>query len=345
MNQNIFEASVHLGLKASTHNSKLILNCLQYICALFQYVVSQRVKFLTLMALLAISTHANIVQAACDNRVAISNPDRFPFKTIATLRYDPDNDGVLDSWGSSSLVGPHMALTCGHCVWYGPEDRKVAAPIHVQPAAYLDSSSGDIVLPHGYRVVTDEKYKRINNKYPEEIRKKHADKDYDSTSVDYGALYLVCPFEDINTYMPMAFDLDVSYINMSGYPIEDLPSSTSNGDQWRVSGSVARTWDRKLKYNATSTGGASGSPVWYYSPTSAEERRIVAVNTTHWSSCDGGGPRLVWNNEDLITNTWLRWEPSISEKMEAGCAFDLMPMPWGSLYDYTLKGPLLHVSE
>ncbi len=73
--------------------------------------------------------------------------------------------------------------------------------------------------------------------------------------------------------------------------------------------SVANIWDRKLKYNATSTGGASGAPVWYYDPGAEEERRLIAVNTTHWTSCDGGGSRLVWNNEDLITNTWLRWEP------------------------------------
>jgi len=307
--------------------------------------LSKITQLIFFFAVAGISLYSLPVKADCDNRIAITNPDRFPFKTIATLRYDPDDDGVLGSWGSSALVGPHMALTCGHCVWYGPGDRKVLAPIHVQPAAHLDESSGDIVLPHGYRVVTDEKYKRINNKYPEEIRKKRAGESYDSMSVDYGALYLVCPFEDIDTYMPMAFDLEVGYINMSGYPIEDLPSTSHNGDQWRVSGSVANIWDRKLKYNATSTGGASGSPVWYYDPNSEEERRIIAVNTTHWTSCDGGGPRLVWNNEDLITNTWLRWEPSMSEKIEAGCAFEIMTVPWETLYDYTLKGPLLHVSK
>ncbi len=306
---------------------------------------SKAAKLILFFVVSGISLYALSVKADCDNRIAISNPDRLPFKTIATLRYDADDDGVLGNWGSASLVGPHMALTCGHCVWYGPGDRKVLAPIHVQPAAHLDESSGDIVLPHGYRVVTEEKYKRINNKYPEEIRKKRAGDSYDSMSVDYGALYLVCPFEDIDTYMPMAFDLEVNYINMSGYPIEYLPSTSHNGDQWRVSGSVANIWDRKLKYNATSTGGASGAPVWYYDPGAEEERRLIAVNTTHWTSCDGGGSRLVWNNEDLITNTWLRWEPSMSEKMDAGCAFEVMSVPWDALYDYTLRGPLLHSAK
>ena len=35
----------------------------------------------------------------------------------------------------------------------------------------------------------------------------------------------------------------------------------------------------------------------------------------------------------------------MSEKIEAGCAFEIMTVPWGTLYDYTLKGPLLHVSK
>ncbi len=292
-------------------------------------------KLLSFVGLLLVSMHALVVRAGCDNRVAISNPDRYPFKTIATLRYDADDDGKLNGWATGSLVGPHMVLTCGHCVYDREKGGKKEEPIHVQPAAYRHGDAGEIELPHWYRKVTDTKYKRINGKYP-------TVSDIDKLTVDYGAIYLVCPFEDITTYMPMAFDLDVSSINMSGYPVKDLPYMSHKGDQWRVSGPVVITWDRTLNYGATSTGGASGAPVWYYDPGAEDERRIIAVNVSHLTSCDGIGTRLVSNNEDLITNTWLRWEPSLSERSEQGCAtLDLMPLLWDQLYDRLVKGSLL----
>ena len=45
---------------------------------------------------------------------------------------------------------------------------------------------------------------------------------------------------------------------------------------------------------------------------------VFAINSTHWNDCDGGGPRLVWQNEGLIRE-WMRWEPTLAQKIDAGC--------------------------
>ena len=87
----------------------------------------------------------------CDTRIALDNPERFPFNTITTLRYDADFDGDLSATGSGALVSPYMVLTAGHCVYMRSESHYIWADIHIQPAAHLDGS-GDIVRgPQGGR--------------------------------------------------------------------------------------------------------------------------------------------------------------------------------------------------
>jgi hypothetical protein len=143
-------------------------------------------------------------------------------------------------------------------------------------------------------------------------------------------LGFVCPFEELATYVPLVFDYEPGFVNMSGYPTEDLPDTARSRDQWRGADAVTATTDRQLTYDVRSTGGASGAPVWEYQ--APDERRLIAVNRGHSTECNGLGPRLVWQNEDLIL-TWLAWQPTLNQKLAAGCA-EIVRMTWGELNSY-----------
>jgi hypothetical protein len=189
---------------------------------------------------------------------------------------------------------------------------------------YEDLATGDAVYPYGTRLAI---HKRTNDKY--------ADPTYSpSGDVDYGAVQWACPFEELTTFMPLVFDYDATYVNMSGYPTEDLPDPSRSLDQWWDADPVTDVFDRRLFYEARSTGGASGAPVWAYNQ--VQGRRLVAVNYGHGTPTDGHGSRLVWNNEALI-ESWLDWRPTFAEKLAAGCLFDPEPVPFEGLIDFYLE--------
>ena len=280
-------------------------------------------RYAAVFALAAVltTTAAQTAQAvpACDDRIAIDNPVRFPFETIAALRYDNDYDGDFESRGSGAVVGPHMVLTCGHCVYNRDNGVWNDDDIYIAPAMYQDNTN-TTVYPFGTRIASE---KRTNTKWTDQNYSPESD-------VDYGSLGFVCPFEDLTTYIPLVFDYEPGFVNMSGYPTEDLPDTSRSRDQWRGAGDVTDTTDRKLTYDVRSTGGASGAPVWEYQ--APDERRLIAVNRGHSTECNGLGPRLVWQNENLIL-TWLEWQPTLFEQNAAGCV-ELVRTSWDALNSY-----------
>lgn len=279
---------------------------------------------------------AGSVQAvpACDERINIANPDRVPFQWIVGQRQDSDLDGNFNFISSGTLVGPHLVLTCGHCVYNRTDGHKALGSFTIAPAMNKDDASGLVVYPHGTRVVTDDQYKVTNSKW--------TDPTYSPESgVDYGGLKIVCPFEDITTYMPVVFDVVPGFVNMSGYPTEDLPAPGTTLDQYRDAGDVSNVEARILTYDVRSTGGASGAPVWLYSQ--QDGRRMVAVNRGHSTQCNGLGPRLVWNNENLIT-TWMNWRPSAIESL-ACASLVAISWPFPQLRDVYLSGQRLLLSR
>jgi V8-like Glu-specific endopeptidase len=291
---------------------------------------STLVRTTSLAFVLAATLSASAGTPACDDRVPLDLPTSFPWNTICTLRYDADYDGILGAVGSGALITPYTVLTAGHCVYNRNEGHYNFSDIHVQPAAYL--SGATITYPYGTRIAD---HKHTNSKF--------ADLGYEPKGdVDYGCLHIVCPFEELDTFMAVRFDYSPSLINMSGYPVEELPDSSRTFDQWRVADNVTDVDDRQMEYDARSTGGASGAPVWvYFSETG--ERYIVAVNRAHSTECNGLSCRLVWQNEDLI-RSWMDWEPSFAEKLEAGCAFELVPIPFGGLIDFYAQNPAKLIS-
>ena len=146
-------------------------------------------RYAAVFALAAVLTTAAAQTAqavpACDDRIAIDNPVRFPFETIAALRYDNDYDGDFESRGSGAVVGPHMVLTCGHCVYNRDNGVWNDDDIYIAPAMYQDNTN-TTVYPFGTRIASE---KRTNTKWTDQNYSPESD-------VDYGSLGFVCPFED-----------------------------------------------------------------------------------------------------------------------------------------------------
>lgn len=254
--------------------------------------------------------------ASADDRTEIGSPTSYPWNTVSAL------DIGESSRGSAVVVTPYTALTAGHCVYNRTEGHYHTVTHEVHPGQY--EVSGTIYRPYGSRMA---EYLHTNSKYAGGTYSPVAD-------VDYGALQWTCPFEDLSTFMPVVFDYDAYYINMSGYPVEDLNYSAPN-DQWWDADPVTTLTSRQLVYEARSTGGASGAPVWAYNE--ADGRRIVGINRGHSSSTNGLGPRMVWQNEDLI-ESWMDWEPTELELLSHLCSLPVI-LPFSGLVDFYKANP------
>ena len=265
------------------------------------------------------STGLLATETPCDERVASDchYSSMYPFNTIGTLTWTKNNGRT--AVGTGFMVSPYCGLTNGHCVYA----RELGHVIHrdqiFTPGACIedDVRRGEF----GERVVVE---KRTNDKY--------ADTSYSpAQAVDYGAFHVVCPFREITTFMPLCFGYESDWAHMAGYPVSSLPDSSDTWSQWIAYGDVTETHDRWVRYDARSTGGASGSPVWNWR-SGGSLVEVFAINSCHFNSCDGAGPRLVWQNEDLI-RSWMRWEPSSADKAEAGC-LDLVLTTFPRLADF-----------
>jgi len=137
-----------------------------------------------------------------DDRERVTDTTRFPWNTIAYLSIELANGQTARATGT--LVGPNMVLTNGH-VAYSPSNGGFAASITVSPAQWQTQQDGEILRPYGtkesVRITTNEHYK--------------ADVDFDH---DYGAVFIDEPFDGINTYIPLVFNVRPGYINIAGYP-------------------------------------------------------------------------------------------------------------------------------
>ena len=165
----------------------------------------------------------------------------------------------------------------------------------VHPGSYYDEGLDKSVDPYGSKA---DYIRFTNTKYV----------DTGNAKYDYGAIITSSSFQNmgLSTYMPVCFDYGASYVNVAGYPTEDLPSNRAGATQemWWGHGAVKSNLSRLVKYEATSTGGASGGGVWVYNAGDGS-RKLVAVNQGHTNSDnDGRGVRFVAENEGLI-RIWM----------------------------------------
>ena len=261
---------------------------------------------------------SGIAHADSDERTVISNPTSYPWYTICKVKIGPAGGGR----GSGVLVAPCTILTNGHVVYNRSLDHFRAVE-SVHPGSYYDEGLAKSVDPYGNK---PDYIRATNTKYV----------DTGNAKYDYGAIITSTSFEDmgLNTYMPVCFEYSASYVNVAGYPTKSLPSNRvgATKEMWWGHGDVKSNLARLVKYEATSTGGASGGGVWVYNGNDGS-RKLVAVNQGHTNSDkDGRGVRFVDQNEDVIRD-WM------AEDCSQGAAFDgQMPLRDLILLRKTLRG-------
>lgn len=266
-------------------------------------------------------------EAPCDERTipGCGLVDQYPWNTVGRLLTGRSATGFL--------VSPYTGLTSGEAVYDRNNDRyrsPSSRDPYFLPGACMGES--DVVVTRfgsrDVRLVTNEKY---------------ADPDYDKPAlVDYGAFHFACPFEGITTFPPLRFRVTPDRALMAGYPIEGLEDAVSGdlpGGQWWSNGDVLTVRSRLLAYEAASSPGATGSPVW--------ERRgdvtdivVHAINSEYGDlDCNDWGVRLSPHNRRTI-RTWMRWRPSIAEQAAAGCP-PIVEGTWADLVVHFESNPAL----
>ena len=188
----------------------------------------------------------------CDKRASLRNTAQLPAAAVAMLRYIKKN-GKYGAFASGSLISPHTVLTCGHCVWNRKEESYNQRPMGIMPGAYSNGGR-KLQLPFGsYRLDDVNQHKRTNKKFKTASKATRG-------NYDYGAMYMVCPFDHLQTYVPLAFQSRKKTVRLNGYPIESLPDTVDGGDQ--LTGTkVTKKVGRVIRYDARSTGG-TGGPVF-----------------------------------------------------------------------------------
>ena len=274
--------------------------------------------------------------SGCDVRKQVRDTTVQPHSAVARVRY-VDPTGKLGNGISGSLVGPHMMLTCGHCVFNKSAKAMNQRPMVIMPGAYMKNSR-ETALPFGeYRLTKPNAHKQVNSAF--------ASGRYHGGN-EYGAMYLVCPFKHLQTFIPVAFQAPMQTVTSMGYPAEDLPRGIRKGNQLTGSAGVGRgSAPNSITYGVRSTGAASGAPVFVHEPDSGTYRQ-VGVNAGHKDECTGGGARLSEVNRALI-ESWLKWKPSRRDLLAKDCGRIPNPTTWRQLKALyrAKKAPLISVDQ
>lgn len=227
-------------------------------------------------------------QMGFDERTVVASPTYFPWYTATKVKIGPEGNGR----GSAVLAADCTLLTAGHVVYSANNGTWRTLPA-VQPGHYYDEGLNSGVDPFGSRVPSG---LATNTKWT----------GGQGSDYDYGAIFIPTSFRSsgITTHIPVAFDLTPGIVNSAGYPSEDVPSAATGAtqEQWFAHGATSLFTTRRMYYEATSTGGASGAGVWVLY--NSGERYLVGVNTAHNDTYDGIGTRFVSQNETVV-NGWL----------------------------------------
>jgi hypothetical protein len=99
---------------------------------------------------------------------------------------------------------------------------------------------------------------------------------------------------------------------------------------WHSSGIVLSEADLIVYYDADTSGGNSGSPIWQYYPDPALIR-VIAVHA-FGAVRYNGGPRLVTQNQALI-ESWVAWTPPAPSDGGGGRSCFIATAAYGSYLD------------
>ena len=232
-----------------------------------------------------------------DNRIAIENSISltYPYNTIGVLLIDFGSDFIR---GSGFLVSPYTVLTNAHNLYssnmggwhqnarFSPGQCETTWPESFRPFSSLQAVKAE-----------------VNQTF---LRYESYDDRENLIRYDYAALFFEQPFEGLNTYMPLQFDYIPSEVSVVGYP-GYVRSKPSQG-QWLAEGKILSHDSHCLFYDALTSGGSSGSPVFEYN-NAAGTYRVVAIHSFAYENQQiSGGPHLNSLNAKQI-ESWLRWTP------------------------------------
>jgi V8-like Glu-specific endopeptidase len=231
-----------------------------------------------------------------DDRTRVTSTESYPWNTVGYISTSYPSGRAYR--GSGAIVTPYMVLTAGHVVYDWGTEGGYASAMYFSPGQRQMSPGGAVTRPYGEATASSW---QTNTSYIDALKTNPAVQ----FNYDYAAVFFNTSFTGagLSTYMPVVFNLAPDYINLAGYP-PSVQGETNSQGMWHSDGDVTGVTDRIIYYNADTTGGNSGGPVWQYI---SGLRRIVAVHVVS----SPGGCRLVSQNQAVI-EAWMAWAPPSS---------------------------------
>jgi V8-like Glu-specific endopeptidase len=230
-------------------------------------------------------------RSALDQSLSIS----YPYHTIGMLTVEYGTQFIR---GTGFLISPYTVLTNAHNLYstalggwhkgarFSPGQYETIWPENRQPFSIQEPAKAEVNQ-------TFLRYESYNDRE-------------NLIRYDYGALFFNQPFDGITTFMPLQFNQVPTSVSVVGYP-GFVRGSPSQG-QWLAQGTVLFQDENCLFYDALTSGGSSGSPVFTYSPASGTYRVVAIHSFAYENKPVSGGPHLNSLNLAQIEG-WLRWTP------------------------------------
>ena len=236
------------------------------------------------------------MQAMVDNRTAVGGTRAvtYPYFNTGFIKIDFNDDYMR---GTGFLISPYVVLTNAHNV-YSNELGGWFKNIEFSPAQY-ETVWPNIFEPFGSAnpvlAETNESYIFYEN---------NGNRDQ-TIKYDYAALFFDQAFSGIDTFVPLEFNYEPEQVMVIGYP--GIVQDANTMGMWKAEGTLINKDTHCLYYDAYTSGGSSGSPVFSYNA-QADTYRVVAVHSFASPGNFSGGPHLNELNRNNIEN-WLNWEP------------------------------------
>ena len=236
-----------------------------------------------------------------DDRTAVGPAEAvtYPYNTIGFLATDFPDEFMR---GTGFLISPYSAITNAHNI-YSTDFGGWYDIIRFSPAQHEDKDL-NVLTPHSTHTPVQAEI-NSNFKYYEDA----GDRDT-AVKYDYGAIFFEQPIEGISTFMPIEFNYQPAEVCLIGYP--GNVNGTPTLGMWLAEGPVVNIDDYCLFYEAYTSGGSSGSPVFVYNET-AGTYRVVAIHSFISMNNLSGGPYFNSNNRNLIEK-WVSWTPEPPEE-------------------------------
>jgi V8-like Glu-specific endopeptidase len=205
-----------------------------------------------------------------DERIRVTDTEKYPWSAVASLLITARDSS---QWiGTGWFISPRTLVTAGHCV-YITNSPVAARNGWVLSIQVLPGRNGT-ALPFG--AATSSHFWTVRG-WSEKGNEQY----------DYGAIILPTPLgETVGTFgfavLPDA-DLLQKVVNITGYPGDKTP-----GTLWYDSRKTASVNPSKVFYEADTTGGQSGAPVYVVE----ETRRIGVAVHAYGGATTNSGTRI-----------------------------------------------------